>query len=184
MNDIDYKEKEYRLKLVNTLFAILGAIGVIASIIIGFAQLNQATSAQTEAIEQQWNSSFYDERIRIYTRATEAAGEIASLVRMKESDTGNVPDDEINSAIVDFRKLFWGPMCITEGEDVSKAMVKFNEGLDRKVDARTLEQLALRLAHICKNETYAYYLGMDSAVSRLGSNDRILFQMEDWLDNF
>lgn len=173
VGDSDYKRTELRLKQVNTILAVFGGLGVIASVYFGFSQLQRQSAAQTRAIEQQWNNTFYDERMKLYARATEAAGRIASLVR-KESDQA-----EIDGAIIEFRTLFWGPMCITEGTDVESAMVKFNTGISSNAGASALEQLALRLAHVCKNETHAYYLTTDQPASRYGTNAEILSQMDD-----
>jgi hypothetical protein len=173
MTDTENRRSDFILKLANTFIAAFGALGVVASIFFGFSQLEQQSAAQTEAIKEQWNSTFYDERIKLYTRATEAAARIASLKHM------NAPAKAIDTAIIEFRNLFWGPMCITEGPEVESAMVKFNIGLSKGANAEVLQQLALLLAHVCKNETYAYYLKTDEIASVYGSNREILTQMDD-----
>ncbi|MBD3276640.1 MAG: hypothetical protein GF372_15095 [Candidatus Marinimicrobia bacterium] len=169
---------DLRLKIINTILAAVGGVGVIASIWFGFAQLEQQSRAQTEAIRDQWRQTFYDQRMEIYQRATEGTGRIASLMRM------NGPEQEIKRAIMEFRSLFWGPMAITEGADVENAMVYFNRGLTQNLPARDIEQLALYLAHVCRNEAYAYYniRRSDEPASRYGANEEILEMMEKVLD--
>lgn len=171
------QKADLRLKIINTILAAVGGIGVIASIWFGFAQLEQQSEAQTEAIRDQWRQTFYDQRMDIYQRATEVAARIASLMRV------NGPEQEISRAVVEFRTLFWGPMAITEGADVENAMIYFNRGLSQRLPARDMEQLALYLAHVCRNEAYDYYKINRAAgpASRYGTNEQILGEMKQIL---
>jgi len=172
MDEADYRRREMRLKWINTVLAAFGGIGVVASIWFGLARLRHEWERQSRAIREQWRQTFYDERIAVYSRATETAGRIASLM----SSGGT--DEELSEAVVEFRTLFWGPMCITEGADVEKAMVKFNKGLNSNLSAAEMEQLALYLAHVCRNEAYNYYFEDKKAGSRYGPNEEVLSRMD------
>ena len=176
MNGEYHERADLRYKKLNTIIAAVGAFGVIVSILFGFSQLRSQSEAQTQAIRDQWGRKFYDEKIDLYTRATEVAARIAAL-RRSQSDEKTFED-----ALVEFRSLYWGPMCITEGEDVESAMVKFHEGVTADLPASALEQLALFLAHVCKNEAHALYLDKDKPTeeppSRYGNNRQILERMD------
>lgn len=123
------------------------------------------------ALREQWNKSFYDEKISIYSRATEAAGRIAALKHAGGSE------EELRSALIEFRTLFWGPMCITEDPDVEEAMVKFHSGASTNIPTADFEQLALYLAHVCKNEAHSHYFNNEGPASTYGTNDKILEKM-------
>ena len=168
MNDKILGDEEMRLKRINTWIAAIGAVGVAASIWFGFHQL--ATQ-----VRQQWTAKFYDEKLSLYSRATEAAARLAAL---KAADG---TDAELRAGTLQFRTLFWGPMCVTEGRDVEQAMLHFARGLDAKVSAKSLEQLSLYLAHVCRNEAHALYIRDARPASHYGTNEKILAAMDGLL---
>jgi hypothetical protein len=182
MTPKDLPAAEFRLKQINTIIATCGAVGAIMAIFFGFRNLanqskaqTEATKSQTRSIEEQWAQKFYEERMTIYRRATEAAARIATL---KSMDAG---DDQLREPMEQFHTLFWGPMCITEGDDVERAMVKFKAGLDTHISPRKLEQMALCLAHICKNETRVFYKIEPSKMDSYGTNEQLLAKMQELL---
>jgi hypothetical protein len=179
MTEEQHRMQELRLKRLNTLIAVIGAIGVIASIYFGFSQLvsqskvqAQATEAQTATIKDQWSRRFYDEKLAVYSRATEAAARLAALKSM------GAPANQIEEAKMQFKVLFWGPMCITEDDDVESAMVLFQCGVDACATPKQVEDLSLFLAHLCKNEAHRLYLPSVHVASRYGSNPEILERMK------
>ena len=168
MNKITPEDEELRLKRINTWIAGVGALGVAASIWFGFRQLAAQAEAQTDAIRQQWATHFYDEKLSLYAKATETAAKIAALKSQGATDA------EMQEIVTQFRILFWGPMCVTEGPDVEKAMVLFGAGLDSSIPAKDLQQLSLYLAHVCRNEAHALYVRDGKPASHYGANDKIL----------
>ncbi len=165
-------EEELRLKRINTWIAAIGAIGVAATIWFGFRRLAVEAQAQTNAVQQQWATHFYDEKLSLYARATETAAKIAALKSKEAKDT------DLQGAITEFRILFWGPMCVTEGQDVEKAMVYFAAALDSAASGKDLQQLSLFLAHVCRNEAHELYVRDGHAASHYGTNDTILERMK------
>lgn len=170
--------QELRLKRIDTLISVIGAVGVIASICFGFSQLvtqskaqAKATDDQTAAIKDQWSRRFYDEKLAVYSRATEAAAGVAAL------KSKGAPESQIEDAEMQFKILYWGPMCITEGNDVETAMVRFQQGVDAGASASQLEQLSLDLAHICRNEAHVLYNQEKGFDASYGSNTQILEKM-------
>jgi hypothetical protein len=145
------RDVELELKRFDSFVGAFGAIGVVASIFFGFSQQTEATKSQTQATRDQWSQKFYEEKLAAYLRATEAAARIAAL------KTSSAEQSKVDEAILQFRVQYWGPMCITEGHDVEQAMVYFNDGIKRGLEAEGLEQLALYLAHVCKNEAHMLY---------------------------
>lgn len=160
---------ELRFKIINTGIATLGGLGMIVSIWFGFHQLSLDA-------ESQRRQTFFDERMEVYSRATEAAAHIAALKRADDEHS------QYSEAVIDFQTLFWGPMAITEGKEVEAAMFLFNEGIKNNLGAEALEQLALHLAHICRNEAHAHYFDEDAPASRYGSSEEILEKMEGYLE--
>ncbi len=173
MTEEEYRRADIRAKNWQNVTAIVGAVAVVVSILIGLGQIVGQTKAQADAINNQWKQQFYEERLILYRRATEAAGRVAAL---KVAGAGG---EEAESAWIEFRTLYWGPMGMTEGPDVERAMVFFNNAVEKDKDADTLQQLALRLAHVAKNETSSVYLGERGSVSHYGSNEAILAQMKE-----
>jgi hypothetical protein len=170
MTEEHHRIHDLRLKRFNTLVATIGALGVIASIYFGFQQLASQSKEQTQAIEDQWQQKYYDETLSIYLRATETAARIASL----ESD--GAPQSQIEDAKLQFKTLYWGPMCVAESDDVESAMILFQRGIDDGVKPEQLEQLSLLLAHVCSNEIHTLYHPKD-ANSHYGLNSKILEEM-------
>jgi len=171
MNEDKYRAREARLKILNTMIAAIGTLAVIGSIWIGLKSVAASSQAQATAINDQWGQRFYDERLLIYARATEAASRIAALTTFGGSKL------ELKDARLEFQVLYWGPMCITEGVDMEAAMVIFGDALDKSMDGPTLEYLAQRLAHVARNEMHATFPGVDSSVSKFGDSEEILRDM-------
>ncbi len=168
MDSEHYRKRELQTKYLSIFVATIGALGVIISVITGL-------QSQTDAINNQWNQKFYEEKIALYIRATELAGRIANL---KENDM-NVKRI-LQATIVDFRSLYWGPMAIVEKPDVEAAMVNFNKGLKMDISVGKLKQLALYLSHVCKNEVNAEF-NTDIKQSRYGDNEDLLKRMREIL---
>lgn len=172
MNDKTPTEKELTLKQINTGIAAVGAAGVIASIWFGIREIRsqaqaqlQATNAQTQSIEEQWAHRFFDEKLAIYTRATEAAARLAT------SKASGAP---IAEHISQFQTLYWGPMCITEGDDVQEAMVLFLRATQTNATSQQLQTLSRDLARICRNEARTHYLRKAGLPKETERSDYIL----------
>lgn len=171
MTEEEFRLADIRSKRWNTWIALAGAIGVVLSILVGFSQVTAQSEAQVTALNQQWKQQFYRERLELYRRATETAARIATL------KTTNASTEQLDGSMREFYTLFWGPMAMTEEAAVESAMVKFKAGLDRNLDGRTLQTLALYLAHVARNETNSAYLEGQSASSGYGTNAEILSKM-------
>lgn len=193
LNEEKSRAADLRYKRWSVAISGLGVLGMLASIYFGFKGLqsqwetqnrnietqNRYIETQNRNIENQWRQEFYKERLRIYSRATEAAARVAALSQDANSTEAN--GKEFKRAVIEFNTLFWGPMCITEGEEVEEAMVRFAQGLTNKLPAEKLMQLALRLAHVCKNEAIREYTKGELPASVYGSNIQILRKMKEIL---
>ena len=172
MTENEHQTQELRLKRIDTFIAAFGAVGVVASIWIGFSGLTSQSREQTTALKNEWSRKFYDEKLALYSQATEAAAKLATL------KSKGAPENQIEDAKMQFKILYWGPMCVTEGNDVESAMVLFQRGVDAGATPQQLEQLSLLLAHVCKNEAHLLYLPTEGVASKFGPSPQILQQME------
>jgi hypothetical protein len=95
---------------------------------------------------------FFEEQLKVYSEAVDCAA-IIPLYDKTEA--------EYKKAIINFRRLYWGKMCIVEDKKVEAAMFKFNLLLDQydKENDKTenilinknIQKAGLTLAHACRN---------------------------------
>jgi len=136
---------------------------------------NEQLALQRQTLEDEWRQRFFDNQISIYRDVVETAGRIAVLSRNRD-------DPRMKAELEEFLTQFWGQMCIVEGSDVERAMILFKSGVEKQLPAEKIEQLALNLAHVCRNETNTrYFLTSDEISKRKssrGTNEQLLEKMK------
>ena len=172
------------LSILSTVASFATAIGVFAGIYFGYKQIAQQQviltnqiSAQREERMNQWQQKFYDNQIDVYRDVSSIAAKISTL---KNNNAGH---EEIQKAYVEFLTYFWGPMAIFEDSAVEQAMLKFKSGIDKDKSGKVLEQLSLKLSHIFRNGTHQYYFKPPAPASSLGSNEKLLNDMNKLLES-
>jgi hypothetical protein len=133
------------------------AIGIAASLI----QYSINSRQERSEAAREYQKTFYQEQMRIYSEAVNATSIIA---------TADVSSDEYNKARAEFLRLFWGRMSMFEDKCVEARMVEFRKLLIKfeqedysfiefqypcdsailqidTVSQVTLKQSSLRLAH-------------------------------------
>ena len=168
MDEETYRKIDTNIKYASIVLSVVGALGIIISIYTGL-------KSQTNAINNQWGQMFYDEKMSQYIKVTESAARIAVLKKHKKTE-------ELEKEIITFRTHFWGPMGIVEGDEVEKAMVTFNKGIDTVGDD-SLETMAIYLAHICRNEARRIFLHNEGTSSHYGTSEELLILMKTLLNN-
>ena len=184
--DLIDKPLDRWMRILSTSASILVAVAVVIGIWFGYRELSALTSQlelqteqtmlQRQTLEDEWRQKFFDNQIEIYRELADVVGKIAVL-------RNDVDDPEFANQTRQFLALFWGKMCIVEGSDVERAMIQFKRGIDQKLAADELEQLALSLVHVCRNETNERYFLTDAERKQresklFGSNNEILKKME------
>jgi hypothetical protein len=90
----------------------------------------------------QARSPFEQKRLELYVEAVSSAATIAT------SKDAN----EVGKAKDRFWTLYWGPLALVEDNTVENSMVKLGGCIsDQKKCEQPIEQLALELAHNCRN---------------------------------
>ncbi|MEM9022406.1 MAG: hypothetical protein AAGB22_01600 [Bacteroidota bacterium] len=132
--------------------------------------------SQSEAINNQWGQEFYKQKMQVYLQAAEVTSQIAYL---KAQDTLQAALDE---KIMAFNTLYFGPMAIMEESSVEAAMVMYKRALDEDLPADVLEQLALYLSHVLRNDSRAMYLQETQPSSPYGTNEELLEAMRSYFE--
>lgn len=107
------------------------------------AEADARRTAETRRIEA--TRPYLDKQLALYIEATKVTATIAT----------STDSEEIEKATKRFKELYWGELALVERNDVARAMVSFREALDAKKGQDTLAQLALSLAHTCRDELAA-----------------------------
>lgn len=104
--------------------------------------------------QREFKKRFFEEQLKIFTEAVD----YASCIPLYDKDT-----TEYRNAVLNFRRLFWGKMCVVEDRDVESKMINFNRLLEqyettsdienREKIRESLQQAGLTLAHTCRNST-------------------------------
>lgn len=104
--------------------------------------------------KREFQKRFFEEQLRTYTEAVNCTATITLY---------NKTDAAYTQAVMDFKRLFWGKMCIVEDKEVEAKMCAFNKLLDqydREKDPErsssirgALLQAGLVLAHACRNSS-------------------------------
>lgn len=119
----------------------LPALGAALAFMWGVYQftVNQREQAETRRIEA--TKPFLEKQLVLYTEATRLASTIATATDPKVK----------NEATASFWRLYWGELSLLEDALVESAMVNFGRALDRQAQPDELKNLALKLAHTCRD---------------------------------
>ena len=129
---------ETTVKIVSTLVAV----ATFAWGVIQFTA-SQAQQAETRRIEA--TKPFLERQLAMYTEATRLASTIATTSDEKKKA----------EALDRYWSLYWGELALVEDARVEGAMVKFGEALNAKADPEKIRNLALALAHTCRDSLAA-----------------------------
>ena len=122
---------------------VIGPTGVILTFVAGLWQYRRVS-------RRDFVKPLRETQLMLYESATSAAARLATLPR------NGAPWREARD---DFRRLYYGPMAMLEDFDhregadaltVEQAMIVFKDCLDRQSDDDQLTDLALALAHTCR----------------------------------
>jgi hypothetical protein len=126
---------------------LVAALLVLAGLIFGVVRYSQEK-------KRDFQRRFFEQQLAIYRQAVEYAAVIAT--HPKRTPT-------VDSAILKFKTLYWGEMCLVEDREVEKSMRKFmrvlscyekdNDPLNDIQIQETLEHFAMVLAHTCRNSS-------------------------------
>lgn len=122
--------------------------------ILAFAGFLFAAFKYSQEKKREFQKRFFEEQLKVYNEAVDCASIIS--IYNKESD-------EYKKATMDFRRLFWGKMCVIEDKEVEARMAQFNEALrlyENQLSSESqtaiknlLRDLTLALAHACRNSS-------------------------------
>ncbi len=96
---------------------------------------------QAKVAEFEARKPFYSKQLDLCAEASSAA---ATLATSEDPKKKQVAQNE-------FWRLYWGPLGITEGGEVSGAMVSFGDCLNGRC-GKPLKFLSLEIAHRCRQE--------------------------------
>jgi len=129
------------LKWISALVALGGLIWAATSFLITIRI--EAETRQFEA-----RQPFLQKQLELYTEATNNASIIATSSDPKA----------LNTARQRFMELYWGELALVENggllsneDSVENAVAKFKQCLDSNCSQDELQQLALKLAHACRD---------------------------------
>ena len=104
--------------------------------------------------KREFQKRFFEEQLKIYSEAVDYAS-IISLYDKTEAEYKNATNN--------FKRLFWGKMCIVEDAEVEGKMKEFKNLLDQyesednlakcELIRENLQQAGLVLAHACRNSS-------------------------------
>ena len=120
------------------ILSILGAVIAFAWGVVQFT-VTQKQQAETRRIEA--TKPFLERQLALYTEATQVSSTIATTSDSKKKE----------QALDRFWSLYWGQLALVEDAFVEGAMVKLGEALQKKSSDEEVKQLALNLAHACRN---------------------------------
>ncbi len=99
---------------VDTWVKIIGEILLFISIIFAIIKYSQER-------KRDFQKRFFEEQLKIYSEAVSSASIIS---------THDKNQDEYKKAVLNFKSLYTGKMCIIEDKDVESRMIQFNRVLD------------------------------------------------------
>ncbi len=120
---------------------LLSILGAVVTFAWGVFQYVQNEQLQTENRRVEARKPFLERQLKLYTEATQAAATIATSEVQKERA----------AAEKRFWSLYWGELALVEDKSVEAAMVAFGRGLNERASSQEIKNLALRLAHACRN---------------------------------
>lgn len=120
------------------ILSILGAVVTFAWGVIQFTT-NQRQQSETRRIEA--TKPFLERQLILYTKATQLASTISATSDPKKKD----------QSVEEFWSIYWGELALVEDAFVEGAIVNFGDALRKKSNDEEIKQLALKLAHACRN---------------------------------
>ncbi len=126
-------------------------ISVVAQLIL-FAGFIIGAIKFAKEKKREFQRRFFEEQLKIFSEVLDNS---AILLAYEKTD------DEYKLATKNFKRLFWGKMCLVEDKDVEAKMCKFDLLLDnyntqddfneaRKIKS-DLHEAQLSLSHTCRN---------------------------------
>lgn len=145
---------------IDLLVKVLGAVGLIASIVWSVVQYMDTVDRQITERKQEFEKEiaemqrearkpFLERQLALYIEAAQMASRIATSTDVQERD----------AAIARFRELYWGDLAVVEDAKVAASMVAFRNELERALERRPheplvgtgLERAAIAIAHACRD---------------------------------
>jgi len=146
MSDYERSKFEVTLKILSPILAIAVFVwGIYTYLDTSEKQLAaQIAEAERNAATRRIEATmpYLEKQLDLYTEATQVTAIIA---------TSKV-QEEIRIAIKRFNELYWGELAMVERDEVAKAMIAFRNALDNGKEQKELANLALKLAHACRDE--------------------------------
>ena len=135
---------------IEQILKTVGVLVAVAGFVWGIYQYFDNREREIETARVQATRPFLDRQMTLYTDATRAVAVIATSADAAEKA----------KAEQRFWELYWGELALVEDHRVENAMVAFKNGLVGQIDKADLQQLALDLAHACR-ESLADSWGVD-----------------------
>lgn len=126
---------------IETSVKVLSILGAVATFGWGVFQFTATQQQQSETRRIEATKPFLERQLALYTEVTQLASTIATTSDTKKKD----------KALDRFWSLYWGELALVEDAFVEGAMVKLGDALRNKASDDELKQLALDLAHACRN---------------------------------
>lgn len=120
---------------------ILSLLGAVITFAWGVFQYIQTQNQQSQTRRIEATKPFLERQLALYTEATQLASTIATTADTKKKE----------QSLDRFWSIYWGELALVEDAFVEGAMVKFGEALRSKASDDEVKQLALGLAHACRN---------------------------------
>lgn len=126
---------------IETTVKVISLAIAVSTFAWGVYQFSVGQKAQAETRRIEASKPFLEHQLAMYKEASRLASTIATTADEKKKA----------EALDRYWSLYWGELALVEDARVEGAMVRFGEALKAKADARTVQLLALNLAHECRN---------------------------------
>ena len=135
------ESRSERTASFETVIKLLSILGAVVTFAWGVVQYDAGQKQQSETRRVEAVKPFLEQQLKLYTEATKVASAIATTT-----------DDATRAKSLErFWSLYWGELALVEDASVEKAMVNLGEALRAKGNDGEVRQLALKLAHACRN---------------------------------
>ena len=146
MSDYERSKFEITLKIISPILAIAVFVwGIYTYIDTSEKQLAaQIAEAERNAATRRIEATmpYLEKQLDLYTETTQVTAIIAT----------SKDQEEIKIATNRFNELYWGELAMVERDEVAKAMIAFRKALDDNKIQSELANLALKVAHACRDE--------------------------------
>jgi hypothetical protein len=132
-----------------TIFGGITAIGLVAGGIYSVVQYFNTKETDQRNFGLQLANASLEAKKPFFSKRLELCEEASSAAATRATTDDKV---ERKKAEASFWRLYWGPLGIVENESVAGAMVEFGECLQSGCQGNSLQRLALKLAHSCRQE--------------------------------